>query len=104
MYSFSGMLDDRNRDVLFKKEKLADCWLYAFHDRKRAAKEEADYFKHHKGQPFDAQAMHESDERFGTIVFESDLDTDPPGHLQDVRREMAYRRMLLLLQECHGLR
>jgi hypothetical protein len=76
MYSFSGMLDDKNRDVLFKKEKRADCWLYSFYDRKRAAKEEADYFKHHKGQPFDAQAMQESDERFGTIVFESDLDTD----------------------------
>lgn len=77
MYSFSGMLDDKNRDVLFKKAKLADCYLYSFYDRKRAAKEEADYFKHHKGQPFDAQALRESDERFGTIVFESDLDTDP---------------------------
>jgi hypothetical protein len=77
MYSFSGMLDDKNRDVLFKKEQLADCWLYSFYDRKRAAREEADYFKHHKGQPFDARAMQESDERFGTIVFESDLDTDP---------------------------
>ena len=77
MYSFRGMLDDKNRDVLFKKEKLADCWLYSFYDRKKAAKEEADYFKHHKGQPFDARAMQESDERFGTIVFESDLDTDP---------------------------
>jgi transposase len=63
--------------VLFKKEQLADCWLYSFYDRKRAAREEADYFKHHKGQPFDARAMQESDERFGTIVFESDLDTDP---------------------------
>lgn len=77
MYSFSGMLDDKNRDVLFKKEQLADCWLYSFYDRKRAAKQEADYFTHHKGQPFDARAMQESDERFGTIVFESDLDTDP---------------------------
>lgn len=77
MYAFRGMLDDKNRDVVFKKEQLTDCWLYSFYDRKKAAKEEADYFKHHKGQPFDARAMQESDERFGTIVFESDLDTDP---------------------------
>jgi hypothetical protein len=77
MYSFTGMLDDRNRDILFKKEKLDDCYLYAFYDRKRAAKEEADYFKHHKGKPFDAQHLSKSDERFGTVVFESDVDTDP---------------------------
>ena len=77
MYSFTGMLDDRNRDILFKKEKLEDCYLYAFYDRKRAAKEEADYFKHHKGKPFDAQYLSERDERFGTVVFESDVDTDP---------------------------
>jgi hypothetical protein len=77
MYSYDGMLHDHNRDVLFKKERVADYWLYSFYDRKRAAKEEADYFRHHKGQPFDSQAMRESDERFGTIVFESDLDTDP---------------------------
>ncbi|MEA5106066.1 MAG: transposase [Sphaerochaeta associata] len=77
MYAFDGMLDDRNEDVLFKKEQVADYWLYSYYDRKRAAKEEADYFKHHKGKPFDAQDMQHSDERFGTIVFESDLDTDP---------------------------
>jgi len=77
MYAFDGMLDDRNEDVLFKKEQVADYWLYSFYDRKRAAKEEADYFKHHKGKPFDAQDMQQKDERFGTIVFESDLDADP---------------------------
>jgi hypothetical protein len=77
MYSYTGMLDDKNRDVLFKKEQVADYWLYSFYDRKRAAKEEADYFKDHKGMPFDAQEMQQSDERFGTIVFESDLDADP---------------------------
>lgn len=77
MYAFDGMLDDRNKDVLFKKEQVADYWLYSFYDRKRAAKEEADYFKHHKGKPFDAQDMQQNDERFGTIVFESDLDADP---------------------------
>jgi hypothetical protein len=49
----------------------------ASHDRKRAAKEEADYFRHHKGKPFDAQHLSERDERFGTVVFESDVDTDP---------------------------
>lgn len=77
MYSFTGMLDDRNRDILFKKEKLEDCYMYAFYDRKRAAKEEADYFKHHKGKPFDSQHLNKHDERFGTFVFESDVDMDP---------------------------
>ena len=77
MYSFTGMLDDRNRDVLFKKANLGDCYLYAFYDRKRAAKEEADYFKRRKGKPFDVELLNKNDERFGTIVFESDVDTDP---------------------------
>jgi hypothetical protein len=77
MYCFAGMLDDRSRDVLFKKEQVADYWLYSSYNRKRAAKEEVDYFMHHKGKPFDAQDMQESEERFGTVVFESDLDTDP---------------------------
>jgi hypothetical protein len=77
MYTFTGMLEDRNRDILFKKADLGDYYLYAFYDRKRAAKEEADYFKHHKGKPFDADHLSKSDERFGTVVFESDVDTDP---------------------------
>ncbi|MDY0289197.1 MAG: transposase [Sphaerochaeta sp.] len=76
MYGYTGMLDDHNIDVLFKKEQVEDYWLYSFYDRRRAAKEEADYFTHHKGKSFDAQDMQKSDERFGTIVFESDLDTE----------------------------
>ncbi len=77
MYSFTGMLNDENQDVLYKKEKISGYYLYSFYDRKRAAKEEADYFRRHKGKPFNAQALQKSDERFGTIVFESDLDTEP---------------------------
>lgn len=77
MYDYTAMIDDRNIDVLYKKERTGGCWLYSFYDRKRAAKEEADYFKHKKGKEYDAGDMRQKDERFGTIVFESDIDADP---------------------------
>jgi hypothetical protein len=77
MYDYSGMIDDRNIDVLYKKEKIGNCWLYSFYDRKRAVKEEADYFKHKKGKEYDPEDMKKKDPRFGTIVFESDIDANP---------------------------
>jgi len=104
MYAFRGMLDDKNRDVVFKKEQLTDCWLYSFYDRKKAAKEEADYFKHHKGQPFDARAMQESDERFGTIVFESDLDTDPMIIYKMYDERWLIEESFRYYKKCYGLR
>ena len=77
MYDYAGMIDDCNIDVLYKKEKIGGCWLYSFYDRKRAVKEEADYFKHKKGKRYDPDDMKKRDEKFGTIVFESDIDADP---------------------------
>jgi hypothetical protein len=77
LYNYAGMLDDRNRDVLYKKAKADGYFLYSFYDRRRAAKEEADYFRHKKGKEYDAAEMKDRTMKFGTVVFESDFDTDP---------------------------
>lgn len=77
MYAWDGMLDDKSRDVLYKKVEVDGYWLYSFYDRRRAAREEADYFARAKGKQYDPKAREEKDQRFGTIVFESDLDADP---------------------------
>lgn len=77
MYDWEGRLPGAGRDVLFKKEALrGGCFLYSFYDRARAAKEEADWFRRTRGG-YDAEKARKADERFGTIVFESDLDLDP---------------------------
>ena len=77
MYSWEGRLPGAGRDVLFKKERLrGGCLLYSFYDRARAAKEEADWFRRTRGG-YDAEKARKAGERFGTIVFESDLDLEP---------------------------
>jgi hypothetical protein len=78
MYDYEGVLADRDHDVLYKKAKARGCYLYSFYDRKRAAKEERDYFARIKGRDgYDARAMEEKGRKFGTVVFESDLDVCP---------------------------
>jgi len=77
MYRYTGMIKDKDKDLLYKKEKVSNYYLYSFYDRKRAAKEEADYFKHNKGKEYNAIERDQKDERFGTVVFESNLDEDP---------------------------
>lgn len=77
MYGWQGRLDGLGRDVLFKKVALqGGNLLYSFYDRARAEKEEADWFKHAKG-PFDGAKAAKARQKFGTIVFESDLDLEP---------------------------
>jgi len=77
MYEYTGMIDDKNKDLLYKKEKVSKYFLYSFYDRKRAAKEEADYFKQNKGKEYSIDVRNQRNERFGTIIFESNLDEDP---------------------------
>ena len=80
MYEWEGILEGLDRDVKYKKVDLGeDGFLYSFYDRGRAAKEERDWFRRQKGKEdrFDAERAREVDERFGTVVFESDLDMDP---------------------------
>lgn len=77
MYKYTGMIDDKDKDLLYKKERTSKYYLYSFYDRKRAAKEEADYFKHNKGKEYNIEDRNQKNERFGTVVFESNLDEDP---------------------------
>jgi hypothetical protein len=77
MYKFTGMIDNKDKDLLYKKEKVSKYYLYSFYDRRRAIKEEADYFKHNKGKEYNNDDRDKKDERFGTVVFESNLDEDP---------------------------
>ena len=77
MYQYTEMLNDKDKDLLYKKEKVSNYYLYSFYDRRRAAKEEADYFKHNKGKEYNIDDRDQKDERFGTVVFESNLDEDP---------------------------
>ena len=78
MYSYTGCLKDKNLDVSYKKVKVGDTYLYSFYNRSLAAREERDYYKHHKGdEVYDKAKWDEMKKKFGTIVFESDLDAPP---------------------------
>lgn len=78
MYSYTGCLKDKDLDVSYKKEKDGDIYLYSFYNRSLAAKEEYDYYKRHKqDEVYDKEKWDEMKKKFGTIVFESDLDADP---------------------------
>jgi len=76
LHSYEGMLLDKSRDVLYRKVHAGDHWLYSFYDRRRAAKEEADYFARAKDKGYEPEALDKKGMRFGTIAFESDLDAD----------------------------
>ena len=78
MYEWEGVLPGCGRDVKFRKEEIrGGKFLYSFYDRSRAAKEEADWFRRNKGREYDRDKADAAAERFGTVVFESDLDMDP---------------------------
>ena len=74
---------DRDRDLLAKKVAVKgknggiSYYLYSFYDRARASKEEADWFRHNKGKGFSNAELEDRKEKFGTVVFESDIDKDP---------------------------
>lgn len=77
LLEFDGAVDDRERDLLYRKKEVGGIWYCSFYDRRLAAKEEADYFRRHKGKGFDVADLGKRDKRFGTIVFECDVDLDP---------------------------
>lgn len=79
MYLFTGLLEGYD-GITYKKEKEGGSarWLYSFRDASKAASEERTYLESHKEgyAPGDhAKRMRE----FGTIVFESDVDMEPPA-------------------------
>lgn len=78
MYSYTGCLKDKDLDVSYRKEKDGRIYLYSFYNRSLASKEEYDYYRRHKqDEVYDKEKWDAMKKRFGTIVFESDLDADP---------------------------
>ena len=75
MHEYDGMLSLMGKDILYKKASLPHSFLYSFYDRSKGAKEEKDYFKRHKeDDTFDKGEYALQMKRFGTVVFESDVD------------------------------
>jgi hypothetical protein len=85
MYEFEGVLEGQNgflgqpEPIQYKKIKLKNKnkWLYSFRDPARAAAEESEWLKTHKGANYDLQEYNKKKARFGTIIFESDVDLTP---------------------------
>lgn len=76
LYSYSGVINDADKDVQYKKVKVDDKTIfYSFYNRKLAAKEEHDFFERNKDKEYDSSEWKKAKERFGTIVFESNYDT-----------------------------
>ena len=78
MYSFEGPLADYE-GVWFKKVRMENGnFLISYKDVRRAASEEMNYNnqKRRTGN-FDPEDYKRKDDRFGTIVFETDIDLDP---------------------------
>ena len=74
MYAYEGILKG-HPEITYKKSKVdgKERWLYSFRDCVRAAKEERDYLSRAVGG-FSNSELKAKQERFGTVVLESDLD------------------------------
>lgn len=73
---YSGVLTGIDKEVYYcKREEPSGLYLYSFRDVATAAKEDSCFAKHSKGcSQFDTLKYQQARDRFGTIVFESDLD------------------------------
>lgn len=78
MYSFEGPLADYE-GVWFKKVRMENGnFLISYKDVRRAASEEMNYNnKKRRTGNFDPEDYKRKDDRFGTIVFETDVDLEP---------------------------
>lgn len=80
MLDWAGVLDEMGKQVLFKKSSINDNrFLYAFKDVLLAAAEEESYLMSLKKnkKDFDMVCYENKRQKFGVIVFESDLDLPP---------------------------
>lgn len=78
MYSFQGPLSN-HEGIWFKKARMdSGLFLISFKDIRKAAIEEMNYNnqKRRTGK-FDSEDYKKKDDRFGTIVFQTDVDLDP---------------------------
>ena len=78
MYSFEGPLADYE-GIWFKKARMENGnFLISYKDVRRAASEEMSYnIQKRRTGNFDPEDYRRKDDRFGTIVFETDVDLDP---------------------------
>ena len=79
MYDFEGILKNIDGEILYKKQSIGNGkYLYSFRDSSRAGKEDTGYLRKAKfDDDFDLDDYRIKVQRFGTIVFESDLDLPP---------------------------
>ena len=76
MLSFDGVFKNMDRSIQFKVTQAKNhLYLYSFRDAARAALEEKNYFAN-AGQ-YNHEDYSEKKNRFGLIVFESDIEMDP---------------------------
>lgn len=95
MYCYDGAIEGSNgflgnpEPIQFKKVKLTNRskWLYSFRDAVRASIEEKDWLNRHRGENYNQKEYLKRKERFGTIVFESDVDMAPA----DAWKTYSYR-------------
>ena len=76
MLAFEGVLKGYP-GVSYKKARAGARWLYSFRDSGKAAKEDADFIARAGKEGYDHAEYLERRDRFGTVVFECDLDWPP---------------------------
>ena len=79
MLAFEGILEGVGKHIVYKKAKIkGGGFLYSFKDAALAASEEKAFLaKAEAKKDFDPEKYAKQQERFGTIVFESDADLPP---------------------------
>ena len=80
MYDYQGVLQGIEKKVLYKKVGLPNGhYLYSFRCHEKSIAEESAFLMKQKkeGENFDVADFGEKVKRFGTIVFESDVDLPP---------------------------
>ena len=79
MLAFEGVLEGVGKHIVYKKTKIkGGGFLYAFKDAALAASEEKAFLARAEAKKdFDPEKYAKQQERFGTIVFESDADLPP---------------------------
>ena len=79
MLSYDGVLEGIDAHVVYKKKQIkGGCYLYAFKDARKAAKEEASYLANaERKKTFSPEKYAIKKDLFGVIVLESDQDLEP---------------------------
>ena len=79
MYNYDNILPGED-GIQYKKSKIngKEKWLYSFRDLTKAAQEEKSWILRHKKEgTYCDQEFQKARDKFGTIIFESNLDASP---------------------------